>query len=246
MATLLDTLKQTRQTTPLGQTERVQKLFAGRTGSAATETGPGAVNLAERVAGAEVQAVAQDLASQARMGDIASGQAEQKQQQQFQSQEAQLQLQEQKLDQELQQRSRKILNDLTRAGREVDLQRDAFELAQLGQSEALQDKEYILQLEREGNLRRLGDSNQFRQELQESIFSDLIDLYENRGDFARDMAMSDADFAKKLADIEIDGALRVADLAATQGNSRSIFEGLGSLGSSALEFGESYADGKFK
>lgn len=240
MATLLETLK--RQTPD--QTQRLGKIMQAKTGSATVDRGPAISQVAERQALADTRAGADQLRTQQILEGERQAQQERGARQEFEGRKAQLAQQEEKLNQELRQKTASILGELERSGREIDLRRDAFQLAQLGQAEALQNKEYVNSLEREGQLRRLDDEQQFKNELQQSIFSDMLDLWESDAEFNQTMAKNEAEFNREVADIDLDMAMKMADSAAKQANLRAQYEGVSGLLSGGAQAFDQYQKGE--
>ena len=235
---------------PVVQTDRTQQIEAlqqGQTGKAAIPTsGPRTSTVAEQAALAanRAQAVQTNLA-----GEIQATQLEQQeeaQQGQFNNQE--LATIEKALDvkQNFANQSEAIMGNLERQGRELDVRRDGAKIEQLGFNIRLNNKEYIEQLQREGQLSRIDNAAQFEEELKRTIFADQLDALNESLDMRRLIDGDERQFQDGLAQISIDDALAMAGIQAQQFKSQQQAGMLDSLLKAGIKGYEKYDDAQTK
>lgn len=194
MATLLDTIRgnlgrQATQQAPMtDEGERVRKLLGAKTGKASTQAAPDVAqsNLAEASMVDQTRMGQQQLAADAQIQSQQLAQTQQGLQQQEQVQRAGLDLQQKANTLQNKIQTDQLLGDLSRDRSSLSLERDKSKLEQLSHNLALQDKQYVANLQRMGEMNRLNDGLQFREEMTKTIFADNNSLLSEN--LARDAA----------------------------------------------------------
>lgn len=194
MATLLDTIKsnlgkQTIQQAPMtDEGERVRKLLGAKTGKAVSQADPNIAqsNLAEGSMVDQTRLGQQQLAADTQMQSQQLAQTQQGLEQQEQIQRAGIDLQAKANTLQNKIQTDQLLADLSRDRSSLSLERDKSKLEQLSHNLALQDKQYIDNLQRMGEMNRLNDGLQFREEMTKTIFADNNSLLSDN--LARDAA----------------------------------------------------------
>jgi len=184
MASLLDTIRgnlgqQSAQQAPMtNETERVRKLLGAKTGKAVSQADPNIAqsNLAEQAAVDQTRLGQQQLATQGQMQQQELAQTQQGLQQQEQIQRANIDLQAKANTLQNRVQTDQLLGDLSRDRASLDLDKDRAKLEQLSHNLALQDKQYIDNLQRMGQVNRLDDELSFKEQLTKAVFQDSTDL----------------------------------------------------------------------
>lgn len=214
--TLLDIIrtntgKLASQQAPLeDQTQRAQGLLRARTGRAVG--GETQTNLAEQSAVADTQSQlaqqAQALTTQQATTDI------QAREQELAQEQARARVDQARRFDTIENRTKtqSLLNELERDKASLDLEKDGARLEQAAFLLSMQDKQYVDNLQDIGQRRRLDNDAAFRQEQQELIIGNALELLEQKLDNADILSVSDADFRRVLADLSLDEARQLADL----------------------------------
>jgi hypothetical protein len=235
---------------PVVQTDRTQQIEAlqqGQTGKAAQpSTGPRTSTVAEQAALAANRAQAAQANLTGEIQASALEQQEEAQQRQYNNQE--LATIEKALDvkQSFANQSEAIMGNLERQGRELDVRRDGAKLEQLGFNIRLNNKEYIEQLQREGQMSRIDNAAQFEEELKRTIFSDQLDALNESLDMRRLIDADERQFQEGLAQISIDDALAMAGIQQQQFKSQQQAGMLNSLLQTGIKGYEKYDDAQTK
>ena len=228
------------------QGEKVRKLLGAKTGKASSQAGSqiGQSNLAEASA-----------VDQTRLGQDQLAQEGQVQAQQIAQQEQGLQNQEtlgrEKID--LQQRANELqnvtqteelLNNLQRDRDSLDLDKDRARLEQLAQNLAFEDKQYVDQLQRAGEVNRLDDSLEFSKQLARSTFSDNLDILNE--DLAQKAATAQSmrAYDKVLTRSRLADMLKTGQMLDDSAAQRARYESLGSLVSAGAQAYSAFGGGK--
>lgn len=235
----LQSVQQQRAAAPQpGAVDRLRSQLATKaTGRVGQTSGPRASNVMEQAAIGEQQAQAGQLQQQGQQAVAGQQIQEQGQVQQFEQQAEQLRQQRQSNINQFNRQAENISNELQRSKDKLQTEKGQFDLAILGQTQALQDKQYTDKLAMEGQRRRLTDSITFKEQLQESIFAEQEQLLANDIKF-RELMDADADeFTEKMANIDLATAeqLVMADISAA--NERLKYEGYSNLMSTGMKVG---------
>lgn len=214
--TLLDIIKTNTgklasQQAPLeDQTQRAQGLMRARSGRAVG--GEAQSNLAEQSAVADTQSQlaqqAQALTTQQATTDI------QAREQELAQEQARARVDQARRFDTIENRTKtqSLLNELERDKASLDLEKDGARLEQAAFLLSMQDKQYVDNLQDIGQRRRLDNDAAFRQEQQELIIGNALELLEQKLGNADILSISDADFRRVLADLSLDEARQLADL----------------------------------
>lgn len=169
--------------------EKVRKLLAAKSGNVAgMRQGVAQSNLGEAAAVDQTRLGQEQLAQQGQIQAQEIGQTEQKLQQQDSQARQQINLQQRANTLQNTIQTEELLNGLERDRAGLDMEKDRARLEQTAQNLAFQDKKYIDQLQRAGEVGRLNDSLSFQRELTKSIFKENTDLLSQ--DIANQAAMA--------------------------------------------------------
>jgi len=242
---LLDTIrknlaanqKQQAATDQVGQTERATSLLRQRsTGKATTESASAASNIGEQTAAGQTRQGLQQIQQQ---GDLASRQLSQRSAEMTQKtdiQQAQLEQARASTDGKYRRETDKIINDLSRSGRELDLNRDAAKLEQLGHVLAMQDKQYVETLQLSGAKYRLTNELNFQVALQKDIWADMQGLFKDEIDLKKFLAMDQREFEQKLMKMDMKDAYKIFQMNQEAANKQAIWSALGMGGTAGAEY----------
>lgn len=233
MASLYDTIQQNSgqiaaTTVPqTGETQKVQSLLrarSGRAGGGGSEAGIS--NLGEQAAvatgNAQIQQMQpalqtaqeqQNTKQEAQAGQTAQSKAELDQSRKFSNLQTAMQ-------------ANQILRDLERDRGSIDLQKDKGRLEQASFLLAMQNKQYVQQLQDVGRRRRLDDATTFQNEMEKQVLGDNLDLLKKQIGTQSVLQMNDTAFRKQMSQMSIEEAQKVAaNEMAHQSNLAQIKEG---------------------
>lgn len=238
MANLLDTIRNNTATPQQGVTDETQKLQTLLRAKSGKQLGAGSVassNLGEQAAVAQTnQQLQNQVAPQTNIQNQQLAQQQSGIQQQEQLQKAEIN-QTNRLD-TLQTRLKtdQILKDLERSKGEIDLKRDGARLEQLGSNLRLQNKQYVDNLQREGQLARLNDDAAFRQAALQSTMGQKLEILNKTIDNNTLISANDREFKRKVAQIDVSQAYAMfnADMAA--GKDQAMWGGIGNLAKAGI------------
>ena len=193
------------------ETTRVEELQRGLTGRAVGPgAGPRASRIAERIARQQVAAAGEEQAKKEKIQSEQLRLAEEAQEQAFTDQQLGQIEQAMSAKQSLAQQTESILNNLERAGKELDLQKRAAQLEQVGFNLRMNNKQYIDRLNQAAQVARLDDALRFEEELKKAIFEDEIDLINNDLEFRRLLDADARELSRELSQISLDQAMSIA------------------------------------
>jgi hypothetical protein len=132
-------------------------------------------------------------------------------------------------------RSNSILQQFESGQKRLNNQEDIADLEQLGFEARLQNKQYIDQLQREGDKLRLNQGLNFKEQMAKNIFKDNRELLENELAFKTIVDADDRQFQREIADMDIDYAMELADSAAKAASQRQIVTGIGGAVSGGVQ-----------
>lgn len=171
--------KQATQQAPMtDEGERVRKLLGAKTGKAGSQAASGVAqsNLAEASAVDQTRLGQGQLNMEAQMQGQQLAQTQQGLEQQEQTQRAGIDLQQKANTLQNKVQTDQLLGDLSRDKSALSLERDKSKLEQLSHNLALQDKQYIDNLQKMGQMNRFDNELTFKTEMTRTIFSDSNDL----------------------------------------------------------------------
>jgi len=217
--TLMDTIRQKleapEQQAPTGgamdQTERAQGLLRAKLGKAgAPTTGPRLSNIQEQQAAQQTRLGQKRLATEGAVrGQEITQQAEAIEAREQESL-ADLVSQREDVQQRFELQSENITQDLERNFKQLDDQKKAAKLEQLGFTLRLQDKDYLTNLQREGERAQLQNSLDFKEQLARDNFADMEDLLRSDIAYKKIADMSDREFRDELAQMDLEYAREMA------------------------------------
>lgn len=182
MASLLDTIRNnlgaqaTQQAGMTGQTGLTTSLLNAKSGKQVQPGDVASSNLGEASAVDQTRLGQQQLAQQGQLQSAQIASTQQGIQQQEQTGRAANTLQQRGNQIQNQVQTNQLLQQVSQDKATLGLDKDNAALEQLGQNLALQDKQYVDQLNNAGQMNRLNDQLSFQTNLQKSVFADNIDL----------------------------------------------------------------------
>ena len=236
---LLESLNKTqtqRAAQPVpGQTANLRQMLAAKSGKAGATSGPAISNVAEQQALADFNqaATTQQKQGQARAEQTAL--QKQAQDQQFSQGQQRLGLQETKQAQAFEKATDKIANNLERFKDDLSSKEGQQALSETLFARRLADKQYMADLSRAGQERRLNDSNAFALEAGKSAFDNWKEIFANEEQFAKMMDADNAEFQKGLAQMNIDTARAVLADNIKAANMQAQYGAIGSFGTAVVE-----------
>jgi len=230
---LLDTIRQglraKEEPQALGTTEKIRGIRRAATGRAVSPRGPEVTTQAERQVQADIR---RGLERQREAGELAAEEMEQRREglaQREQQAEAAARMQRAEMQSQFANQAADVLGDLSRGRRELTLETQKDKLEQAGFLASFADRQYLHNLQLEGQRRRLSSDLEFQQALKRSIFASEMELMERDIDFREIMDARGRDFQRKLADIDIDTALRIASAEAQADEITARWSGVGTI-----------------
>jgi len=209
---LLDTIRknvaaagQAGGTAPTGQTDRAARLLRQKaTGKAGQQsTGPVASSIAEETAAAQTRQATSQIGQQGKLAAAGLGARSRGMQQRADIEQQELDRQRTAVEQGFQRQASKLAADLKRGKGEVDLNRDRAKLEQLGTTLALQDRQYISDLQMEGRKNRLFNEQNFDISLKKDIFADMQGLFADELDLQRFLNMDERAWQERMQSMEL-------------------------------------------
>lgn len=234
MPNLLDTIRQNnpalQQQGVTDESQKLQGLLRAKSGKAVEGGGVASSNLGEQQAVTQANTQMQNqVAPQVAIANQGQQQQQQAQGQQ-ETQQVQAVEQQRKFDTvENKMKTNQLMNDFQRNSGRVDLARDKSSLEQLGFQVRLQNKQYTDQLQREGNMRRLSDQNQFNQQLSQTILGDQQSLLEKQLGNKSVLDASDRDFKQAMAKMDVGAAYDMFKTEQAAAKQRAMWSGIGSV-----------------
>lgn len=208
-----------------GQTEAIQQLARGASGKAISG-GPRVEDTAERM-----QLQQAGLAQKALAGEVALQQEQASQQQRAIQEEATLQntqFDEQAIasKEKSQQQVQSLLNDFVRNQKSLDFNKEKAKMEQLGFHMRLGNDQYVDKLKAEGTKMRLDNEIAFNEALQNSMFSDELDLLKNDLSFRSALSADERQWKEEMANMDLATAQSLADISAMAANSQGYWGGV--------------------
>lgn len=241
MAALLDILRRKQQQVTQPQVQPnvqqdIMQTIQAKSGKAALSSGGPAISDIQQRAG-QLQGQAA-LQQQAQAGELQQQQLQT--QQQAQEQQAQQAAQEITLkikanQDQFNNQVNAILNDVARNERKLDQHEKQARLEQAGFLLRIQNDDYINNLQRTGQLRRLNNEANFQEELRKAALEDDYQLYKDNIEFQKLMDADDRTFKTEINQMKLDQAWDIFQTQAKGEQMRNIFTGIGAIGSGLAE-----------
>lgn len=218
MASLLDTIRNNSnkslstqmQPQVTDETQKAATLLRAKSGKA---VGGGAVaqsNLGEQAAATSGAAtIANEVAPAAALQSAAVGQQESAQAQQTQLQQSDIAQSRNFNTLQTKMKTDEILNQLSQGNREIDANRDAAALEQVGANLRLSTQKYTDNLQLEGNRARLDQGNRFELEYANSVLADSGELSAQGRANASILAGNDRQFRDSISNMDIATAYKM-------------------------------------
>lgn len=240
-------LTQAAPTTPVpNQTEQAQSLLQAKSGKAvAPSTTPRISNIGEQLANQQTQAGVQEQtkANVQQAQNLGTQQQAQDQEINFRLRNADEQFAK-SMDEYLN-RSQAALDEYKQGTRQLDLSKDKARLEQLGFTMRLASDKYVDNLQRIGAQNRLDNELNFNEALARSIFADEQDMFEKDLKFRAMLGEDSRDFNQELGNIDLDFAMSMANAENKANNARTMWSGIGGLGSAGIQGYTAYKRGDF-
>lgn len=247
MASLLDTIRQNAQKPPeqqglTDQTALAQKLFQAKSGRAVGPSDAATSNIGEQAAVADTNAQLGQVAQSGQVLGQQLGQEDAAQQQAATQARTELGAQNKVNQIQARLQSNQILAELEANKGQLDLEKDKSKLEQLGFNLALQDKQYVANLQREGERARLNDALSFSNEMAKSTMGGNEALLKNMLGNKNIMETSDRDYKRALSQISLKDALDMAKMQDRAAATQALYTGAGGVISGGIGAYGSYAD----
>lgn len=245
MATLLERIQQNigalggQSTTGGGggmgdQTLKARNLLAARSGKALSPSAPAISAVGEQAAVNETQQQMGQVQQAGQMASAGIAQQVAAQEQDFSNAQRELNTRKQQLEQQARQRSGAILSELEQNRTQLNLDRDRAKLEQLSSDLALQDRKYVDELTRTGEMKRLNNKLNFDNEMALAVMGDSTEVLKKYLGNQSVLGASDRDFRRAMGRMEIGDALRLARIESRTARTAGIMSGLAGAGNAAL------------
>ncbi len=220
-----------------GQAANLRKMLGRKSGKAGATTGPAQSSIQEQqaIANFGTQATQQQQAAQADVG--AQQLAAKEQQQQAAQTQQRMTLQQQQAQQRFDQQAQQIANNLQRFKDDLASKEGQQALAEAVFARRLADKQYMTDLQRAGQERRLLDNQAFELEAGKAAFDNWQELFQDNEQFSQMLRMEDAEFRKNLARMGPTAARELLASQAAAANRVSQIESYADLASTVLQAG---------
>lgn len=196
------------------QTQQVRGLLAAKLGKA-TPSGaagtPGQSNVGEQMATQQARLGLQQTQQAGKIASQQLGQSEADIAQRTQQDTAQTNLAFKQQTSNFTNHAQDILQQLSQSKQQLGAKESGLQLEQAGFLIRGQNQNYVQELQRQGQQQRLGDEQNFKQALQQSVFSDQSDLLKDTLAFNTMMNSSDRQFNEALGKMSDDFAIKMAD-----------------------------------
>lgn len=223
------------------ETARAESLQRGLTGrDLGPSSGPQSSRLAERIARQQVQDATEEQATKETIQSEQLRLSEEAQEQAFSDQQLGQIEQAMSAKQQVAQQTESILNSFERSQQQLDFQRDAAKLEQVGFNLRMNNKRYIDSLNRAGRTSRLEDAARFEEELKRAIFADQQELFNNDLDFRRMIDMDRNELARELSNISLDQAMEMSRMQTQQINQTAKYNSIGQVISGGAQAYQTY------
>jgi len=128
-----------------------------------------------------------------------------------------------------------IFSQFAASTKELAFRKDAAELEQIGFTMALQNRQYVENINQIAQERRLTDAVSFAEETQRLILGEELLQYAEEIGFREIMDMSDRDFKDEMANINIEQALEMASMMNKSNAEMMKYEAIGGIASGAVQ-----------
>lgn len=239
MANLLDTIRANnpalQQQGQTDQTQSLQTLMRAKSGKAVSGPEVASSNLQEQQAVQQTNNQMQNqIAPAAQIQN--EGQREQQTAQTQQTQQKQSEIAQGRRFDDLQTKIKtdQILADLERGKGKIATDQSNAQLEQVGQNLRLQNAQYIDNLQREGNMSRLGDDASFKQELARSVLGNNQALLEKQLGNKSILDTNSREFKEAMAKMDVNTAWDMFGNSLAAEKQRAAYSGAGSLATAGI------------
>lgn len=247
---LLDTIRQTsgqlasQKQGVTDETAKAAALLRAKSGKASAAGPVAASNLGEQQAVAQTNETMQnEVAPQATLQQQSLEQAAAGVEQQEQEQRSTIEQANRFNGIQARIQTTQLLNDMSRRGGELDMQRDGATLQQIATNLRMQNDKYINQLQQEGNRARLDDANAFNEELLRTSLGDSKELLEKQLANKSILAASDREYQKALANMGIEDARALLRASAREQERNAVAGAVGNVAKQGAGMaGSAYAE----
>lgn len=240
MPGLLDSINKQLQTpspTPaLGATEQVGGLLRAKLGKATQPSGsPAQSNIQEQVAQQTAQQGLRQIGEQSQlaglqMGEQAADQAQAAKQQEEAHQEKLTDLQA-----NYSRQANNIIQDLESNQAIMSANQKMAKMEQAGFMIRGANDNYVKELQRQGQMNRLANNNNFRLEMAKAVMGEDQELFDSDLKFQKMMDANARDFQVALANMSDEFAMKMGENAAKTASTQSMFSGLSGIMSGGLQ-----------
>lgn len=226
--------------TGLGAGQQVQQIQRAKTGKALQQVGPRASALGERQAAQLGQQALGQIAQQGQLQGLQQQQQAEEQAQAAQIQQSQLAEQREAFREQADKQLGTIEANFRRAQQEGDVREQLASAEQASRLARLDNDKYITQLQQEGARARLDDANEFRTQIQQSQYDNMLQWLDEDLDFRSLLAADQREFEEQLAKMDIQTAMNIMNAQIAAGAQRAMYSGMGSVASGAIRAGAEY------
>ncbi len=139
-------------------------------------------------------------------------------------------------------KTNQLLSDLQRSKGKVDAAQYKAGLEQLAQNLRLENKEYIDNLQREGQMARLDSDVGFKEALAEASYGDSRQLLETKLGNKSIIDTNDREFSKLLGQLDADTSYEIFKSDAKAQKNKAMWEGIAGIGQGGIGAYGSYQD----
>lgn len=227
-----------------GQTEQASGLLRAKlTGKATTSgTTPSAGGMAESQAQMATKQAGRQQQFQGRLQGQQLEQQETTQQQQFEEQELNIMDKFEEVQESAKREADKILQEFARGGRQLDDQKAGMRAEQAGFLVRLQNKEYVANLQQEGQKARLENDIEFKTKATEQAFADEQALMRDQYTAKKIANMNQREWDRELAGMDINYILGAHSAQMAADSQQQVFTSAGNLASAGTEAYTTYKE----
>ena len=208
MANLLQALQQ-QQPQMQDTTSGLATLLRAKSGKAVSGPATALSTQQEQAAIAQTQQAMQPVQEAAQTQEMAQGQQQREVQQRAGQQQAEIAQSREANKMQTQLRTDQLLQELEQGRGRIDLAKYQSNLEQVGFNLRLENKEYVDNLQRQGDRARLNSRIQFEQQLALSALADNKIILEKQLGNRSVLSANDREFARRMADMGIQNAWQI-------------------------------------
>ena len=194
------------------QTQQAQQLLTTKATGRATgpSAAPRATNIQEQVAINQARIQQQELQRAGQQAADQMGMQAAEVEQQYQQSVSELDEKQIGVQEQYQRQAEALFRDMARGTREIDFQKDAAKVEQVGFQLRLSNSKYIDQVKLEGARSRLNSELAFKEALTRAVFAEQEQLFRDNFAFRRIMDANERQFEELISKMDIDLAIELA------------------------------------